>query len=572
MRTIILLVCINYQFALSFYPPNVFRRIQLTTLSANHEVDVAVIGGGIAGTTLSWLLQEKEKIKVALIDPNANKINGSWYPNYGEWRDEWHVLSKRLDLPELKSCTTTEWDYTDCFFGGSHGISEDERLKLNRAYVRVDRIKMQSLLRTRFSEAGGVAISSKVHAKRVASNLFDNGISHTHDGSNILLENGDSITCRIVIDATGPESRLIAHEEPFFARGSNKEVAIGYQIAYGFIAEVNHLGPYDGAAMTLFDYRTSHITTDSSQYSDANSRPTFMYTMPLKQLSNGHWRVFFEETSLVGRGSRRLSFQECRDRALQRLSYHNITIFGVEEEEFCYIPMGGELPDRQQRLIAFGGAANLVHPSTGYQACRMLAASTDVATVIAEGIRKQTSPDQIAITCYNTLWSSQNRLQRDFQVFGGDFLMAQNVASLRGFFSAFFALPMPVWSGFLAGYPGLPHNEFHNTWFARLSFALGLFVKMPLPVQLTIMAYAIKNTFEFGPNILLRSVTPAFLFGSGPADATVTSTSDNIGDMAAKDEARAMMSKFKPTVPEESLPPAYYSAESGLIPAPFDQP
>lgn len=116
MRTIILLVCINYQFALSFYPPNVFRRIQLTTLSANHEVDVAVIGGGIAGTTLSWLLQEKEKIKVALIDPNANKINGSWYPNYGEWRDEWHVLSKRLDLPELKSCTTTEWDYTDCFF------------------------------------------------------------------------------------------------------------------------------------------------------------------------------------------------------------------------------------------------------------------------------------------------------------------------------------------------------------------------------------------------------------------------------------------------------------------------
>ena len=40
-------------------------------------------------------------------------------------------------------------------------------------------------------------------------------------------------------------------------------------------------------------------------------------------------------------------------------------ILGVEEEEYCYIPMGGELPDLTQRIIGFGGAANMVHPATG---------------------------------------------------------------------------------------------------------------------------------------------------------------------------------------------------------------
>ena len=40
-------------------------------------------------------------------------------------------------------------------------------------------------------------------------------------------------------------------------------------------------------------------------------------------------------------------------------------VLGVEEEEYCYIPMGGELPDLSQRVLGFGGAANMVHPATG---------------------------------------------------------------------------------------------------------------------------------------------------------------------------------------------------------------
>ena len=57
-----------------------------------------------------------------------------------------------------------------------------------------------------------------------------------------------------------------------------------------------------------------------------------------------------------------------------------------------------------------------VHFSIGYHACRMLAASTDIATVIGTGIRENHEPDQIAAAAYQKIWGKQNRGQRDFQV------------------------------------------------------------------------------------------------------------------------------------------------------------
>ena len=142
-----------------------------------------------------------------------------------------------------------------------------------------------------------------------------------------------------------------------------------------------------------------------------------MYVMPLEILPNGKQRVFFEETSLVGVNKRILSFQECKKRAIQRLLYHNITIYGLEEEEYCYIPMGGELPSLKQRMIGFGGAANMVHPSTGYQACRMIASSINISNIIQNDILQKKLPDEIASNVYANIWSQQNRKQRDFQVF-----------------------------------------------------------------------------------------------------------------------------------------------------------
>ena len=512
-----------------------------------------------------------------MIDPQADKKLGTWYPNYGEWRVEWEELSKRLELPELKSCTTHEWEKTDCFFGGSHDIPEDYRLTLDRAYVRLDRLKLQSLLRTKYDKAGGICIPSKLESNLISNNLFDQNIKHDVTGTDLILNDGSTVRCKILIDASGFESPLIKREEPMLARGNPNEMPTGYQIAYGFTAEVSSPGPYDMEAMTLFDYRTKHALSSSNSgdnsssssssssskewYKDVCERPTFMYAMPFKKIDDNRYEIFFEETSLVGKDERRLSFEECKKRAMARLASHNMQILALTEEEYCYIPMGGELPDLTQRIIAFGGAANMVHPSTGYQACRMLAASTDVASAIGSTMKKGHAPDAVSAAAYSAMWSQKTRTQRDFQSYGGDFLMRQPVEQLRGFFDAFFAVETDIWGGFLAGWPGLPGNVNHESWNSRLQFAIKLFLKMPNSVRIAMILYSIEYTLQFGPGTLLRSLTPGFLTGNGPAppnpeevqrkissDSSSGSSSSGrlVGDMEAKEEAKRMMKAFVP--------------------------
>ncbi|RWW14424.1 hypothetical protein GW17_00021809, partial [Ensete ventricosum] len=40
------------------------------------------------------------------------------------------------------------------------------------------------------------------------------------------------------------------------------------------------------------------------------------------------------------------------------------TAYGVEVEEWSYIPVGGSLPNTEQKNLAFGAAASMVHPAT----------------------------------------------------------------------------------------------------------------------------------------------------------------------------------------------------------------
>lgn len=218
------------------------------------KFDVAVLGSGPAGTAIAFLLQEQHNCNVVMIDPRGNSEK-TWYPNYGEWTDEWHHLSESLKLPELKECTTTEWDITDCFFGGNGDVPMDERTTLPRGYIRVDRIKLQKIMRQKYQQANGHIIESKVSANRIGLNLFDKNIIHGDKHTVLDLDNGQSIESKVVIDATGFETRLTANEEPYSARGSNKELKTGFQIAYGFIATITSMGPYDFKTMTLFDYR-----------------------------------------------------------------------------------------------------------------------------------------------------------------------------------------------------------------------------------------------------------------------------------------------------------------------------
>jgi len=189
---------------------------------------------------------------------------------------------------------------------------------------------------------------------------------HDDAGSTVLLESRDGagnggptrmrVRARLVVDCTGHETRVVLRDDRV------RSTPPGYQIAYGCLARVDEssappdaadpaaVGPYSKDAMTLFDYRTDHFADGSVELAGAIADPTFMYAMPL-----GSDRIFFEETSLVARPA--LSFMECKERCMARLAHLGITVTEIEEEEYCYIPMGGPLPAKDQRVVGYGGAA-----------------------------------------------------------------------------------------------------------------------------------------------------------------------------------------------------------------------
>lgn len=497
---------------------------------SSEQVDVAVVGGGPAGTLLAHILAEKHQASVCLIDPNVSR---DWVNNYGVWQAEWDALEARLQLG-LHECLGSKWDVTDCYFGGSYGIPVESKLRLDEPYARVDRYELKARLQSDKIKV----VEEALDAEAVANNIFAGGLCHDEGGSTLTLRGGRRIRAKLVVDATGSESKITRRLQ---AAGETPPPKPGFQIAYGFECVCDGPFHYAAEAMTLFDYRTDHLSSDKSWEKQAEKAPTFMYVMPLGTEPGGGYRVFFEETSLVARPG--VSFEDCKKRCMARLDFLGVKVRPgtITDKEYCYIPMGGPLPEPGQRVIAFGGAAVMVHPATGYQLCRMMASSADVAEAIGRHLSTSGDfkPDAAAAAAYESMWSQANQAQRDFAVFGGEFLMDLDVTSLRAWFDGFFRLPTPLWAGFLAGWPGLPGNDNHESWLSRISFGLQLFVKLP-PQVAAKLALAIGSfTLTYGIS-LLRSVTP--LFGGPPAYTWSPPLKENeIGDPAAKREARAMI-------------------------------
>mmetsp|Transcript_35262 Transcript_35262/g.85502 ORF Transcript_35262/g.85502 Transcript_35262/m.85502 type:complete len:579 (+) Transcript_35262:39-1775(+) len=522
--------------------------------SYDDTCDVLVLGSGPAGTAMASLLGVGGELDVVMADQN---YESAWVPNYGVWKDEWQtVLDKyaeagiKIEGGDAGNSIDREWEVTDCYFGGSFDIPVESRVRLDRPYCRVDRYALKETLSKNFR-----VVKANHFSEAIGVNMYKpaGSLVHDEDGTTIKLQPKDSdepITMRakIVIDTTGHETKLVMKD----TRGQYSPP--GFQIAYGAVLEIDEsnspdmsqVGPYAKEAMTLFDYRTDHFPTEG-EVDRATKVPTFNYAMPLKDNT-----VFVEETSLVARPG--VSFQECKDRLFTRLDHHGIKVTKVTEEEFCYIPMGGALPMRDQRILGVGGAAAMVHPSTGFHICRCLMGATDAAKAIKQELKSSdVNLDRAVASAYHALWSPENIRQRNFAVYGGEFLMKQNVVGLRGFFDGFFKIPLEMWGGFLAGWPGLAYNDAHETWYKRIWYGLNFIVKIPLPVAAdmtsSILTYSLLEGID-----LMQSVTPFF---GEPYSYEYKRNTDRIGDTNAKEEALSMIKESKVT---EEIPVALEEA------------
>ncbi len=359
-------------------------------------LDVLTIGTGPAGLAIAAACAA-EGLHTATLSPDPE---AAWVPRYGAWADE----LAGLDLPA--ACRSAQWADTV--------VHTPRRHRLGRAYVRLSTPGLQAHLQARCQAAGVEARAGRV-----------GGVVHGTTHSRALLADGGSVAARVVIDASGADSPLVA-------RAPRRVQA--WQLAHGRLLRVPGGHPWPTDEMVLMDFRLPPGVSPRWR-----QLPTFLYAMPIDEE-----HVFLEETSLVH--TRPPTLAELSQRLDTRLAAWGIQGRVVEVER-CRIPMTSPAPRLDQRLLAYGAAASMVHPATGYQLARVLREAPLVAAAVGAKLRED-NPQQAILDGWQTLWPPARRRSWALYTFGAEVLAALDTPLTQAFFAAFFRLAPARWQGF----------------------------------------------------------------------------------------------------------------------------
>ncbi|KAI7843886.1 hypothetical protein COHA_002431 [Chlorella ohadii] len=392
---------------------------------AADTADVAIVGAGPAGLALAAELAG-QGLSVALVSLESKFVN-----NYGVWLDEFQELGLTHTLDAV-------WDDAVCYF------KEQQLVRVGRPYGRVCRRRLRQHLLDRCVAAGVRFVEAEVDT---ASSAADS------QAAELRLTDGRTVRCRLPVLASGVAAgKLLRYEDGV--------PPVAAQTAYGIEAEVEgYADNYPADAMLFMDFRRHHTglyngTASRQQpgksqhggdglWGSEGEVPSFLYAMPL-----GGNRVFLEETCLVARPP--MPFATLKRRLERRCKALGIKIGELHEEEWSYIPVGGPLPLPDQPAAAFGAAASLVHPATGYSITRSLREAPAVARAVRVALDEQPSSAAAVRFVWEALWTQERRRQASFQVFGMELLCQLDTRATADFFTTFFRLPASFWRGFLA--------------------------------------------------------------------------------------------------------------------------
>nr|VDC87678.1 unnamed protein product [Brassica oleracea] len=388
---------------------NLVDKLPPISVGDGGALDLVVIGCGPAGLALA-AESAKLGLKVGLIGPDLPFTN-----NYGVWEDEFNDLG-------LQKCIEHVWRDTIVY------LDDNNPITIGRAYGRVNRRLLHEELLRRCAESGVSYLCSKVES-----------ITEAPDGLRLVAcEKNTIVPCRLATVASGAASGKLLQYELGGPR-------VCVQTAYGVEVEVEN-SPYDPEQMVFMDYRD--YTNQKVRCLEAEY-PTFLYAMPMTKT-----RVFFEETCLASKDV--MPFDLLKKKLMLRLDTLGIRILKTYEEEWSYIPVGGSLPNTEQKNLAFGAAASMVHPATGcYSVVRSLSEAPNYASVIADILKHDTTSftkhfnTNISRQAWDTLWPQERKRQRAFFLFGLALIVQLDIGGIRSFFHTFFRLPKWMWQGFL---------------------------------------------------------------------------------------------------------------------------
>lgn len=350
-------------------------------------VDVVVIGDGPAGSALAAACRRRG-IDVALVGADE-----PWAATYGAWADELDDLAllRGHDVAGSRHPDVVAWT--------------NRRHDLGRTYAVIDNDALRTVLRTDVAHRDG----------RVAR--VDAVPPH-----HVQLDSGETISCRLVVDAAGWPAR--------FAAAAGRARPPAWQTAFGVVLS----GPPPGSlgTPTFMDFRPPAGC--------ASGPVTFAYSLPV---ADG-WLV--EETVLAARPAVEPDSLAARLAARLGRDVAGLRAAAIRTERVL-IPMGGGRPGHGQPIVAFGAAAGYVNPTSGYSVVRSLELAPAVADAIADGL--DGPPTELAGRVWDAVWPIAARRTRVLHDYGLDLLVRLDGDATRSFFETFFDLPAAVWSAYL---------------------------------------------------------------------------------------------------------------------------
>ena len=380
-------------------------------MSPAQPLDALVIGAGPAGLAIAAALGA-EGLKVVVLSPEDWR--DPWPNTYGIWGDE-------VDALGLGHLLEHRWSYTCSYFGSGSSDPADPANSPTchgRDYGLFDKNRLQQFWLERCEAAGVQWLRGQALE-----------LSHGSGRSQVATAAGEVLEARLVLDASG-------HKAVFVQRPDRGPVA--GQAAYGVVGRFT-APPVEPGQFVLMDYRCDHLSPE-----ERSEPPTFLYAMDL-----GQGRFFVEETSLALAPP--VPYATLKQRLERRLAHRGVAIEQVEHEEFCLFPMNLPLPDLDQPVLAFGGAAAMVHPASGYLVGALLRRAPVLAAAVAVRLRAEPAADslQLAQAGWQALWPPELRRKHALYQFGLEKLMRFSEPQLRGHFASFFSLPSAQWYGFL---------------------------------------------------------------------------------------------------------------------------
>ena len=400
-------------------------------------LDGLVLGGGPAALCIAAALAD-QGLRVAVMAPHDPRA--PWPNTYGVWGEE-------VDALGLSHLLEHRWSHTVSYFG--EGAADP----LNAANAATPHQRDYGLFNRQALQQHWLAACERGSVEMLQGSAANVALVEGGAWSEVSTDEGVRLRARLVVDATGHQPVLVQRPD---------EGPVAGQAAYGIVGSFS-APPVEPGQFVLMDYRCDHLSEQERQ-----QPPTFLYAMDL-----GDGLFFVEETSLALAPP--VPYELLKQRLEKRLAHRGVEVLEVQHEEFCLFPMNLSLPDLQQPVLGFGGAASMVHPASGYMVGSLLRRAPAVAQAVAAAMADgATGSAALAHIGWQTLWPLPLRRKHALYQFGLEKLMRFPEAQLREFFATFFSLSNVLWYGFLANTLSIPQ---------LLGAMLWLFFKAPWSVR-----------------------------------------------------------------------------------------